>query len=92
MRNVNKEETVLAKQRPHDNPWPKQSPRAPPAGENKPGLCAHSIIITRNYPSQGRRAVRGAGAEGALQNTLGVWGPVPAAQASSPGQGLRQEP
>lgn len=29
VRNVNKQETALAKQRPHDNSWPKQSHPGP---------------------------------------------------------------
>lgn len=72
-RNVNKEETELAKQRPYDNSRPKQScPGPPPGRENKPGLCAHSIIIAGNYPSRGCRAGLGQQARREeLQKILG---------------------
>lgn len=52
-------------------------PPPPPCRENKPGLCAHSIIIAGNYPSRGCRAVLGQQAPGSreeLQKILGDWG------------------
>lgn len=72
-RNVNKEETALAEQRLRDNSWPKQSSQAPTfiRKQARP-LCAHTVIIACNYPSQG--CAGAAGGEGVQLEALALSG------------------
>lgn len=87
-RNVNKEETALAKQRPHDSSRPKQRPPGPrpPRKTSQAFVRARSVIITAiteagQWGSLGRPARRET-----LVESLGIGGTASAAQAHSRGQ------
>lgn len=92
VRNVNKEETALAKQRPRDNSRPKQSPRTPTRTRRQ----ARPLCTLSNYhwqlPRPGSQAAGVAGTQGGAAGDSGLRGTVSAAQANSLGHHLSEEP